>query len=84
MDEYAEEQWGDPDDQLLRQLEKHGHFSGYMENGDQWSLSLYRDGDDANGRKLIEIKGVKVWHTIRPASDLPPLPLIPPFPSEGE
>jgi hypothetical protein len=84
MDEYAQEQRGDADDVLLEHLKKYGHFSGYMENGDQWELTLYHEGDEANGRELIEIKGVKLWHKIRPAADLPPLPIIPSIPLDDE
>lgn len=80
----AEEQHGDPDNEILNQVQRYGHFSGYTEKGDQWTLSIYHEGDEAKGRELIEIKGVKVWHELRLAADLPPLPTFPSFPQDGE
>lgn len=77
MDDFAGEQWGDPDDRYLEHLKRYGHLIGSMQNGDQWELWLWHEGDDAKGRDLIEIKGVKLWHKITSLSDLPPLPPIP-------
>jgi hypothetical protein len=79
----AEEQWGDPDDKLLKQLQEYGHLSGATADGGLWELTLYHEGDEANGRSLMEIKGVKMWHELR---IMPPLPYFPqlPFPPDPD
>jgi hypothetical protein len=77
----AEEQWGDADDRLLKQLKEYGHISGTTADGHMWELTLHQEGDEAKGRDLIEVKGVKVWHELRLIPPLPPLPPLP-FPPE--
>jgi hypothetical protein len=79
----AEEEWGDPDDKLLKHLKTYGHLSGMIDDGGLWELTLYQDGDEAKGRSLMEIKGVKMWHELRIMPPLPPFPLLP-FPPDPD
>jgi hypothetical protein len=53
------------------------------DTGSSWRLTLYQEGDEPNGRSLMEIKGVKMWHEMWMMPPLPPFPLLP-FPPDPD